>query len=58
MIEDDERKVRGIKPLSGIRKNHTVQKLIVIFDKLHRTFDFFISLYDMYACKKTLKKLI
>ena len=37
---------------------HTVQKLIVIFDKLHWTFDFFISLYDMYACKKTLKKLI
>ena len=37
---------------------HSVQKLIVIFDKLHRTFDFFISLYDMQACKKTLKKLI
>ena len=37
---------------------HSVQKLIVIFDKLHRTFDFFISLDDMYACKKTLKKII
>ena len=36
---------------------HTVQKLIVIFDKLHRTFDFFISLYDMHACKKKLEKI-
>ena len=37
---------------------HSVQKLIVIFDKLYRTFDFFISLYDTHACQKTLKKLI
>ena len=38
--------------------SHSVQKLIVIFDKLPRTFDFFISLYDKHAYKKKFKKLI
>ena len=37
-------------------KPHSVQKLRVIFDKLHRILDLFISLYDMHA-KKNLEKI-
>ena len=37
---------------------HTVQKLRVIFNKLLNSFDSFLSLYDIHACKKILNKLI
>ena len=34
---------------------HIVQKLRVIFNKLHRRFDSFLSLYDTYKHKKLIK---
>ena len=37
------------------KKCHSVQKLIVIFDKLPRSFDLSILLYDIHAYKKKLK---
>ena len=39
-------------------RHHTVQKLRVIFNKLLNSFDSFLLLCDIHACKKTLKKLI
>ena len=36
----------GTEKKIRVDRYHTVQKLLVIFDKLHRTFDFFIALHE------------
>ena len=41
--------------LWGLYVDHSVQKLIVIFNKLLITFDCFLSLYDIHAYIKSLE---